>query len=438
MGKAKTSLSTLFALVFLGAVAAGAYMLLHDLDGPTALLAPDTPRIGPAQDLTLTLADPSGVRSVAVTVKRGAQSMLVLRKEFPDKSPTQEVSFNLKETKLPEGPFELEIKAYDGSWAGFGRGSSTTLTLPMRLDAQPPRIAVKTVPPSIRRGGGALIVYTVSEEVDRTGVRVGELFFPGHKQPNGAYACLFPFPYTMTTADFAPEIMARDLAGNVTSSRLLVNAQGRTFKADTVTIGDRMLNLKADELASLCPEKSTTLEQYVCVNNRVRTENDAKLLELGQTTNPVFLWKGNFQRLPRSAVKANFGDFRTYMLNGQKIDEQTHTGLDLASVAHAEIPAAQAGKVIFVGRLGIYGNMVLIDHGLGLMTLYAHMSEFNVHVGDEVQAGHILGKTGTTGMAVGDHVHFGVLIGGIAVTPIEWLDPAWVRNNITNRLNTPL
>lgn len=160
--------------------------------------------------------------------------------------------------------------------------------------------------------------------------------------------------------------------GNVTSSRLLVNAQNRTFKADTVTIGDRMLTLKADELANLCPEKTTTLDQYICVNNRVRVENDAKLLELGQTTNPVFVWEGAFQRLPRSAVKANFGDFRTYMLNGQKIDEQTHTGLDLASVARADIPAAQAGRVVFVDYLGIYGNMVLVDHGLGLMTLYAH------------------------------------------------------------------
>lgn len=438
MGKAKSSLSTLVALIFLGAVAAGAYMLLRDLKGPGLSISPETSRVGPTQDLTAHVSDPSGVRHVAVTIRRGAQSLVVLNQEFNDKAPERDVTFNLKDAKLPEGAFNLEIKAYDASYAGFGKGNSTTLVLPMRLDSQPPRIAVKTVPPSIRRGGSALIVYTVSEDVNQTGVHVGDYFFPGHRQPNGAYACLFPFPYTMTTADFVPEIMARDMAGNVTSSRLLVNAQNRTFKADTVTIGDRMLSLKADELASLCPEKESTLDQYICVNNRVRVENDAKLLELGQTTNPAFLWDGAFQRLPRSAVKANFGDFRTYMLNGQKIDEQTHTGLDLASVAHAEVPASQAGRVIFVDRLGIYGNMVLIDHGLGLMTLYAHLTETRVAPGDEVQAGHILGTTGVTGMAVGDHVHFGVLVGGIPVTPIEWLDAKWVQNNITRRLNTSL
>lgn len=438
MGKAKSSLSTLVALLFLGAVGAGAFLLLRDLNGPGVTLSPETSRVGPTQELTAHLADPSGVRQVAVTVRRGAQSLVVLNEEFDDRAATRDVTFTLRDAKLPEGAFDLEIKAYDASYAGFGRGNSTTLTLPMRLDSQPPRIAVKTVPPGIRRGGSALIVYTVSEDVGLTGVRVGDYFFPGHRQPNGGYACLFPFPYTMTTADFAPEIMARDRAGNVTSSRLLVNAQNRAFKADTVTIGDRMLNLKADELAALCPEKTTTLDQYICVNNRVRVENDAKLLELGQSTHSAFLWNGAFQRLPRSAVKANFGDFRTYMLNGQKIDEQTHTGLDLASVAHADIPAAQAGRVVFVDRLGIYGNMVLIDHGLGLMTLYAHMSEFQVKPGDEVTAGQILGKTGTTGMAVGDHVHFGVLVGGIPVTPIEWLDAKWVQSNISRRLHTDI
>lgn len=438
MGKNKSGLSSLVALIFLGAVAAGAYMLLRDLNGPVVTVSPETSRVGPTQDLTAHIVDPSGVRLVIVTVRRGPQSLVVLNQEFDDKAPERDVTFNLKDAKLPEGAFDLEIKAYDGSYAGFGKGNSATLTLPMRLDSQPPRIAVKTVPPGIRRGGSALIVYTVSEDVSKTGVKVGDHFFPGHRQPNGGYACLFPFPYTMTTADFAPEIMARDMAGNVTSSRLLVNAQNRTFKADTVTIGDRMLTLKADELANLCPEKTATLDQYICVNNRVRVENDAKLLELGQTTNPVFVWEGAFQRLPRSAVKANFGDFRTYMLNGQKIDEQTHTGLDLASVARADIPAAQAGRVVFVDYLGIYGNMVLVDHGLGLMTLYAHMSETQVNPGDEVKAGQILGKTGTTGMAVGDHVHFGVLVGGIPVTPIEWLDAKWVQSNITRRLNTAL
>lgn len=439
MTKNGSSLPILVIALVIGVVAAGAYFFLfRDLTGPSLTLSPETSRVGPGQNLTAQITDPSGIRRVKITVRRNTQSLVVLDQEFSDSGSRRDISFNLRDAKLPEGPFELEIKAYDASYAGFGRGNSSTLTLPMRLDSQPPRIAVKTVPPAIRRGGSALIVYTISESVVETGVRVGDRFFPGHRQPNGAYACLFPFPYTMSASDFSPEIMARDTADNVTSSRLLVNIQNRSFKTDTVNIGDSLLNAKAGELAGLCPGESAVLAQYICVNTKVRLENDAKLLELGQSTNPTFLAAPYLKRLPRSAVKAGFGDFRTYLFNGEKIDEQTHTGLDLASVTHAEIPAAQAGRVIFAEYLGIYGNMVLVDHGLGLMTLYAHMSETFVKPGDAVQAGDILGKTGTTGMAVGDHVHFSVLVGGLPVNPIEWLDAAWVRDNILRRLAVEL
>jgi murein DD-endopeptidase MepM/ murein hydrolase activator NlpD len=242
----------------------------------------------------------------------------------------------------------------------------------------------------------------------------------------------------MSTADFSPEIMARDLAGNTTSSRLLVNAQARNFNDDKLTITDSFLDSKAEELAALCPDKETPLEQYLCVNTIERIANDEYLLQLGQKTRPTFLWAGPFLRLPRSAVKAGFADLRTYYYHNEKIDTQTHTGMDMASVAHAEVPATNAGHVVHAAPLGIYGNLVAVDHGIGLMSIYSHLTEIRVAEGDEVEAGQIVGTTGTTGLAGGDHVHYGILVGGIPVQPLEWLDPAWVRNNITNRLNTPL
>ena len=430
-------------LVILALAGAGAYFLLRDMSGPSVTISPELKgRVGLAQNMELDMSDKSGVQSVTVTVKRGEQSMTVLQQTFGTLETQRRVSFNLKETRLPEGAFELEIKAVDGSYAGFGRGNATTLNLPLVLDSQPPRIAVRTGPPAVYRGGSGLIVYTVSEDVDQTGVRVGELFFPGYKQQNGAYACLFPFPISISTGNFLPEIMARDLAGNVTSSRLLVRALNRNYRSDTLNIPEPFLNFKASELAQLCPEMSTPLEQYLCSNNKVRLSNDATLIEVG--SNPAnnsshFLWKGAFRRLPRSAVKANFGDFRTYVDgNRQKIDEQTHMGLDLASVAHAEVPAAQAGRVVWVDYLGIHGDMILIEHGMGLMTQYSHLSEYAVKVGDVVEAGQIIGRTGTSGLAGGDHLHFGVLVGGVPVQPLEWLDPTWVKNNITSRININL
>ncbi len=427
-------------LLILALAGAGAYFLLRDMSGPAVSLSPSgAGRVGLAQPLTLDVSDKSGVQSVEVTVKRGEKSMTVFQQTFPTLEKSQKVTFNLKDTRLPEGAFELEVRAVDGSYAGFGRGNATTLNMPMVLDSQPPRIAVKTGPPALYRGGSGLIVYTVSEDVEKTGVRVGKLFFPGYKQDNGSYVCLFPFPISMSTGDFLPDIMARDMAGNETSSRLLVRALNRNYRADTLNIPDSFLNFKAGELAQLCPEESTPLAQYLCSNNKVRMGNDEKLLEVAAdpaNNSPKFLWSGRFQRLPRSAVKANFGDFRTYVDGDrQKIDEQTHMGLDLASVAHAEVPAAQAGRVIWVDYLGIHGHMILIDHGLGLMTQYSHLSEYGVQVGETVKAGQIIGRTGTSGLAGGDHLHFGVLVGGVPVQPLEWLDATWVKNNITSRMN---
>ena len=441
--RSSSGLSVVAMLVILALAGTGAYFLMRDLSGPVVTISPETSgRMGLTQNLELDMSDKSGVQAVTVTVKRGEQSMTVLQQTFATLEKTQKATFNLKETRLPEGAFELEIKVSDGSYAGFGRGNTTTLNLPMILDSQPPRIAVRTGPPAIYRGGSALIVYNVSEEVSQTGVRVGKLFFPGYKQDNGAYACLFPFPIGLKTGDYLPDIMARDLAGNETSSRLLVHALNRNYRSDTLNIPESFLNFKAGELAELCPEQSTPLDQYLCSNNKVRESNDETLIKVAAdpaNVSPRFLWSGAFRRLPRSAVKANFGDFRTYVDgNRQKIDEQTHMGLDLASVAHAEVPAAQSGRVVWVDYLGIHGNMILIEHGLGLMTQYSHLSEYGVKVGDTVKAGQIIGRTGTSGLAGGDHLHFGVLVGGVPVQPLEWLDSSWVKNNITSRLNIKL
>lgn len=437
--KSTLSLSHIFLLLCLAVAGAGAYMLLHDMSGPTITLVPEKPeRIGPAQPLEVSLSDQSGLRSVQITVRRGGKAMTVLRRDFPQPITETTLNFDLSETRLPDGAFELEIKARDTAFAGFGAGNSSTLTLPVRMDTQPPRIAVRTVPPAVRRGGSALIVYTVNKDVAETGIRLDDLFFPAYRQADGSWVCLFAFPYYKTTANYFPEIMARDDAGNITSSRLLINAIGRDFTSDTLPINEKFLSMKAADLARLCPEKpdASTLEHYICVNNGERKRDDARLMELGRNSNPSFLWKGKFQHLPRSAVKANFGDARTYTSGGKKIDHQVHTGLDLASVARAEVPAANAGKVLFTEELGIYGNIAVLDHGLGLMTIYSHLSEFRVKPGDEVKAGQTVGTTGTTGLAAGDHVHFGVLVSGVPVQPLEWLDAKWVQNNISNRLKS--
>jgi murein DD-endopeptidase MepM/ murein hydrolase activator NlpD len=129
-------------------------------------------------------------------------------------------------------------------------------------------------------------------------------------------------------------------------------------------------------------------------------------------------------------VFANFAELRTYVYSGREIDRQVHFGYDLASTRQSAVPAANKGVVVFAEPLTIYGNTVVIDHGLGLQTLYAHLSSTAVKVGDAVEKGQEIARTGSTGLAIGDHLHYEVLVNGVSVTPLEWWDGKWIRDHI--------
>ena len=86
------------------------------------------------------------------------------------------------------------------------------------------------------------------------------------------------------------------------------------------------------------------------------------------------------------------------------------------------------------GGLGIYGKTVILDHGYGLFSMYSHLSQIAVKAGDSVSRGDKLGRTGSTGMAGGDHLHFGMLINDTFVNPVEWWDIKWIQDNLTSKI----
>ena len=155
---------------------------------------------------------------------------------------------------------------------------------------------------------------------------------------------------------------------------------------------------------------------------------------LANKTTPKLFWQGVFTRLPKSATRAKFADRRSYHYQGRVVDHQYHMGIDLASTAHSPIPAANSGKVVFADSNGIYGKTVVLDHGFGLFSLYSHLSRINVKVGDMVTKGETLGLSGTTGLAGGDHLHFGMMVHDTFVNPLEWWDGTWIQHNIISKL----
>ena len=144
--------------------------------------------------------------------------------------------------------------------------------------------------------------------------------------------------------------------------------------------------------------------------------------------------EGIFLRLANSKRMAGFADHRTYLYQGKKIDEQTHLGIDLAAYSRDKVTAANHGKVVFTDSLGIYGQTVIIDHGFGLFSMYSHLSRIDVQPDQIVAKNEPIGLTGNTGMAGGDHLHFGMLVHDTFVNPVEWWDASWIKNNITSKI----
>lgn len=436
----KSKLSTIIALISLTLIVLFGYVFLKDLQGPSISFSVDNKelgqKIGPRKEIKVIAADTSGIRKIKVSVKRGGKTLELYEKGYADSPKSTEYAFTLEDAKLPEGAFTLIVTTHDASFAGFNKGNSTTREIPLVMDNKHPRIAVETTPPTIHRGGTALIVYTASEELTKTGIFVNDIFFPAFKQKENTYACLFAFPEFLSGSEYFPQIIAEDTAGNITESRLIVNAVNRNYPTDKVKITETFLTLKAEELKKIAPGKETALEQYIEANGNIRKQNDRLIFDVcTKNTSPKPKWENDFKILPRSAVKAQFGDRRTYYLGEKEIDKQVHLGYDFASVAKDNVPAGNHGTVVFAGYNGIYGNLVILEHGMGLNSIYSHLTELFVAVGDTVEKGQIIGTTGTTGLAIGDHVHFGIYLGGIAVQPKEWIDPKWVRNNVSTRFS---
>lgn len=411
-------------------------MLFQDMDAPVIALSHTAENVSPDLPITATITDAtSPVKRVAVVVRYHENEVPVVSQVFTDGSREQKVTFTLAGVGLKNGDtFDLEITAVDASFGGFGFGNKNKIITPMRLDTTPARISIKSSTPYVRRGGSACVVYSLSKDVQQTGVKVNDSFFPGFRQENGDYLCFFAFPYNMDGKDFNPQLVALDRAGNLRISDLPVTRMNRQFKQDTIVISQGFLDEKAAEFEAMAPGHMSDIERFLKINGQIRRENALALLEIGKNTVPEILWKGAFLRLPRAAPRAGFADHRTYLWENQKVDEQTHLGFDLASLKQSPVPAANSGNVAYAGYLGIYGNLVVIDHGLGLQSLYSHLSEINVEAGQQVNKGDIIGKTGASGMAGGDHLHFGILLSGLEVTPLEWLDDHWIKDNVVDRI----
>ena len=306
---------------------------------------------------------------------------------------------------------------------------------PFTIDLTAPTIEVLSRQHYLTLGGLDFMLYKASPDATMSGVAVGNYFFPGT-------AGLFDDP-TIRGAFFAvpqdldakatAKAVAEDAAGNRREVTFHTVVKPRTFAAKTLDVDDAFLERKVPEIlnASGQPAQPDLLQGYLFVNRTIRQKSEARIREVTRTSMATPHWDGAFLRQPNSAPLAGFGDRRSYRHAGTIIDTATHLGYDLASLRQAPVVAASAGTVVFAEYLGIYGDAVIIDHGLGIFSLYGHLSAITVKSGQEVQRGDTVGRTGETGLAGGDHLHFSIMLYGIHVDPVEWWDGKWIRDHVT-------
>ena len=218
----------------------------------------------------------------------------------------------------------------------------------------------------------------------------------------------------------------------------MYNVRPLRYRRSKVTVSDDFIRHKIVPLLAGAGGSGGSLrDQFLQVNHHLRRKNEETIRKTCRSSAARKLWDGRFIQLRNSAVQANFADQRSYYYRNQKIDEARHLGYDLAVTRRYPVGAANGGVVVFAGPLGIYGNTVIIDHGFGLCSLYSHLSSVAAASGDTVKKGAILGRTGETGLAIGDHLHYGVYVHGVAVLPLEWWDAKWIRDNVTGKLRVP-
>lgn len=340
--------------------------------------------------------------------------------------------------KLPEGPATLRVFAGDYSWLRWLRSDPALLETSFTIDLTPPTVEVLSQQHYLKLGGLDFMLYKVSPDAVRSGVAVASYFFPGtaglFADPT-IHAAFFAVPQDLDTKT-AAKAVAEDAAGNRREVTFHTVVKPRTFANKTLEIDDPFLERKVPEIlnASRLPAQPDLVQGYLYVNRTVRQNSEVRIKEATRTSLPTPRWEGAFLRQPNSAPLAGFGDRRSYRHNGEIIDTQTHLGYDLASLRQAPVVAASAGTVVFADYLGIYGDAVIIDHGLGIFSLYGHLSAVTVKQGQEVQRGETVGRTGETGLAGGDHLHFSVMLYGIHIDPVEWWDDKWIRDHVNAKL----
>ncbi len=425
-------------LIFLLVVIVAAILFfIFGRPAPTVDASTPGAALGKATPVTVHVHAKRGVKSVAATIEQNGKSYPAWQTAESSKDPDRTFTFNAGTEAAPQlvdGPAKLTIVAK----ANGLLGRSATWEKDFTVVTRPPSVSADSDTHYLYIGMADLATFNVSGNYTEAGVKVGDQKFRAWPMPDGkpGMFSLYAFAWNMPP-DTIPVVYATNAAGTMVTTPLNVQFPKKEqpkYTAHELKLDDRFIQKVVGEL-----DPSGTgdpVERFVKINSEMRKANNKTLSDLAAKTADHFLWSQPFLR-QASKTEAHFADNRSYFYNGKKIDQQTHLGYDLASTQNVGVVASNDGRVVYAAPLGIYGNCVVVDHGLGLQTIYGHMSRIDVKEGDEVKRGQVMGLSGMTGMAGGDHIHFSMQLDGVQIDPKEFWDPHWIQDHIVKRVNIP-
>lgn len=442
MRRKRNSSSILFLIIFVGIITGVVYLYnskVFERDLPKISMT-DAQYWNLKEPIDLTIEDNSGIKYYEIKMITSEGEKVLSQEALL--TPEKKLDIKVEYPKMGYGIKDKEIKiivnAVDASQWNFFSGNAISIEKRFFIDKKKPLVTLVTNSYGIYKGGSALVIFRAKDE------NIKDIFVEVNKdrrfkvQPfyeEDYYAALVAWP--VTENKFDARIMAIDKAGNRMRVHIPYYHKAKNYRVSKIKLSDRFLKGKIAELADEYPETQgveDSIEQFKVINEDVRANNEKIIHEITSRTSDKMINDFSikpFYPLKNAAKVASFGDHRMYYYKNQKVSESYHLGLDLASVKMGKIRTQNHGMTVYAEENGIYGNLPIIHHGMGLYTIYGHCSSVKVTPGDAVKPTEQIANTGKSGYAMGDHLHFGVLVQGVEVRPEEWMDQDWIRLNIT-------
>jgi murein DD-endopeptidase MepM/ murein hydrolase activator NlpD len=452
----------LVGLVLLLLLAAGgAWLVAGRMTPPSIAIEKPEKFVGTSTPLqiTITAPDAPAMKPVRIAFEQNGKETPLFSLEEPGKAQIAQdgpdkirITHQIGKQTVPDlqsGAARIIVTAGRPVLRGM-RTLESTAAHDVQVRLERPRVSVVSTHHYVNLGGTEFVVYRATPDDVASGVLVGDIEYPGYPAAGATVDGVKITDPALRVAFFAlrfdqdlntpMRVYARDPAGNTARADFDHRTFPKPFKKSSIPLEDKLLDRVVPAILEGTTEikpEGDNLAKFLVINGDLRRRNAEKIASFAKQTSPEMLWRGVvFHTFKNNAVESAFADHRTYIYQGKEVDRQVHLGFDLASLAGVPIVSANRGKVLFADELGIYGNCVIVDHGMGVQSLYAHLSSIEVKAGQDVEKEQTLGRSGMTGLAGGDHLHFTMLVNGHMVNPVEWWDAHWIEDRILRKLKT--